>query len=1551
MAMSDFVKRVGAKKVMSEFAAFRALLRASIILLMLAIALPAHAQLLVNKSFVPANVSAGQPSSLTIVVINNTTLPANNISVTDDLPTSPAGLAISGAGLGSNSCGGTVIAVPGTKQVKLTGGSIPASSPGSVMSCTIVVEVTATTLSVPASYINTIPVANVSSSVGGTGAAATATLAVSAPQALTGSKSFAAANIHGNGAPIRMRITLNNPNGFAITGAAFTDTFPAQLQLATVPNATSTCGGTLTAVSLGTSVALSAGTIPATGSCTIDVDVVARTPTTTPFNNTATNTIAANGITSTQGATNSAALSASVTVQKAALITKTFTPASITAGATSVMTLTFSNFNATSTGSFNITDAMAAGVTVVGPVTTTCGGVASSTATSVTITGGSLAAAPAGLGATTCTLTATVTAPTSGSYVDNVTAGNLGTTAYAAATATLTVTDGASVAKTFAPATIPGGGTSTLTVTITNRGTSAISNFNLTDPMPTGVTAVGPASTTCTGGTASFTSTSLTVTGGTLAAPTGGGTTSCTMSTAVTASTSGSYTNTIPAGSISGVAFAAASATLTVNNGATIAKAFAPASIAIGGTSILTVTITNRSTAAISGFTLTDPLPAGITATGPASTTCTGGTASFTASSVTVAGGTLAAPTGGGTTSCTLTATVTGTGSGTLTNTIPAGSLSGTPYVATSANLQVSSTSVIKAFSPATNVPISGVSALTITLRNSSTTLAAPITSFIDNLTTMGTGFVVDAGASSTTCTGATLVATPGGTTISLTGGSIPVAPSVATPGTCTITVPVLVGVTATTGTKTNTIPVDALVSTSGNNLTAATATLRVIAPITGSKAFSVSPVGIGNLTRLTITINRSALAGLFTNLSITDPLPGGFKVAPIPNPATTCTGGTVTAIAGATSVSLAGGSLGSTVAAAASCTVSVDLIAPTTISAPTNTIAVGGVTATTSAGTVRNTATITQAISVVGGVTLNKSFTPVSVTPGGTSRLVVFIANNGTGASNLTGVLLADALPFGLVLKSPPAASFIATLGTCTGTINAVAGASTLGITGASIAAGSTCELSADVTTLAVGNLTNTLAPNTLTSTQGISNINTATATLVSSGPADIQVTKTDGFTQIAAGQSVTYTVEVRNNSTTASAVGVPVSDPEPVGMTFTSWSCVASSGSTCGTATGANSIATTASLAPLGTATYTILATLDPASLATSLTNQVTINPSAAGILDTISGNNTASDIDAVVQTADLAVVKTVDRTSASAGDTVTFTVAVTNNGPSDAAGVSVADPLPAGYTLVSATPSTGSYTAPTWTIGALANGSSASLTIVATMQGTGSYTNVATVTATTTDPTSTNNSATSSVSLVALTPLVATPDSVTGINGASGAANVLNVLGGDTLNAVAATTGTVLISQTAAASNPGVTLSTASGNVSVAAGTPAGTYVIGYRICEIANPTNCANSTATITVAPSADLRIVKSNGVTTVLSGSTVTYTVTVTNIGPDTITGAIVTDVVGSRVTCPAGNTVTITGSGVPAGAYTIANLTGAGIALDALASSQSAILTYSCQVN
>ena len=81
---------------------------------------------------------------------------------------------------------------------------------------------------------------------------------------------------------------------------------------------------------------------------------------------------------------------------------------------------------------------------------------------------------------------------------------------------------------------------------------------------------------------------------------------------------------------------------------------------------------------------------------------------------------------------------------------------------------------------------------------------------------------------------------------------------------------------------------------------------------------------------------------------------------------------------------------------------------------------------------------------------------------------------------------------------------------------------------------------------------------------------------------------------------------------------------------------------------------------------------------------------------------------------------------------GETVTFTTTLSNQGPNPGTGIVVTDALPAGLTLVSATPSPGDYTGSLWTVGDLGVGAQATLTVVATVAAPGAIVNTAVKTA---------------------------------------------------------------------------------------------------------------------------------------------------------------------------------------------------------------------------
>lgn len=84
--------------------------------------------------------------------------------------------------------------------------------------------------------------------------------------------------------------------------------------------------------------------------------------------------------------------------------------------------------------------------------------------------------------------------------------------------------------------------------------------------------------------------------------------------------------------------------------------------------------------------------------------------------------------------------------------------------------------------------------------------------------------------------------------------------------------------------------------------------------------------------------------------------------------------------------------------------------------------------------------------------------------------------------------------------------------------------------------------------------------------------------------------------------------------------------------------------------------------------------------------------------------------------VTQSDLSLTKVVDNATPNDGDNVTYTIQVTNNGPSNATGVEVTDILPVGVDFVSASPSVGSFNSSNgkWSVGNLNNAASATLTI---------------------------------------------------------------------------------------------------------------------------------------------------------------------------------------------------------------------------------------------
>ncbi len=156
---------------------------------------------------------------------------------------------------------------------------------------------------------------------------------------------------------------------------------------------------------------------------------------------------------------------------------------------------------------------------------------------------------------------------------------------------------------------------------------------------------------------------------------------------------------------------------------------------------------------------------------------------------------------------------------------------------------------------------------------------------------------------------------------------------------------------------------------------------------------------------------------------------------------------------------------------------------------------------------------------------------------------------------------------------------------------------------------------------------------------------------------------------------------------------------------------------------------------------------------TVATNATGNLTNNATTNSQTDP-AGNKTSS-VTTPMQTANLIIQKTVNNPLPTVGQTIYYTITVTNTGPDTAVDVYVVDKLPDAATYVSSTANIGSYNPNTgiWTIGNLTKGTVAQLIITVIVNKVGVLQNTAYVNSASDNPSSGGGNSSSTVSVVVL------------------------------------------------------------------------------------------------------------------------------------------------------------------------------------------------------
>ncbi|MCC7201160.1 MAG: DUF11 domain-containing protein [Nitrospirae bacterium] len=1038
-----------------------------------------------------------------------------------------------------------------------------------------------------------------------------------------------------------------------------------------------------------------------------------------------------------------------------------------------------------------------------------------------------------------------------------------------------------SITKTDSPDPVSAGGTITYTITVTNNGPDSATNITVTDTLPAGAYPVTFVSATGTNWTCSYSSGVVTCNldndscSGTIppiyitvTAPSPASQTTITNSATVNGSPNDPNTGNNTA-----------SATTTVNavpipvSDLSITKTDAPDPVNAAGVLVYTLSVYNAGPSNATNLTVSDTLPSGVTYV---SSGGTGWTCGHSSGVVTCTRSNLSNGATAPLITITVNAPVVG---GVINNTASVTGYQNDPNSANNSTtipttvIAVADLSITKTDSPD---PVNQGAQITYTLTVSNAGPSSASGIVVTDALPLGSTFVS---------------ATGSGWSCSYSSGVVTCTLASLNSGATASVITIKISPPNQAGDISNTAGVSSTVAdpNSSNNAASANTTVNPAANLSLAMSDFPDPDTAGQDLTYTLVITNLGPNTAY-NVVLSDYLPPGVTFVSANSTSGSCTpsgstvtcnissipnGGTVTVTV--VVIPSEGGSLGSS----------------------------ASVTSTThDPVTSNNNKSVTTGVIAVSDLSITKTDAPDPVSISGTLAYTLSVNNN--GPSTASNLIVQDTLP--------ATVGYVSASGTGW-TCNQSGGLVTC--TRSSLAVGAAPDITITVTgPSAGGSISNTASVSSSVNDSNLSN-NSSTASTNVTPAVNLSITQTDSSDPVTAGGTFSYLITVANSGPN-SATGVTVTDTLPATASFvsasgTGWTCPAPVSGTL-----------TCTRAGLGIATapvITVTLTAPPESGAISNTAIVSANEG-----DPVPADNSSTEPTVVTGVSNLSITKTDSADPVTAGGALSYTITVTNSGPSTAHNVTVTDTLPSGVGYVNATgtgwtctPGVGSVSC---TRSSLAPGTAPVITISVTAPSEGgSINNSATVSANESDPVPGNNNASQGTTINASADLAITkgdsPDPVTAggtliytltvtNNGPSTATGVTvtdNLPSGVTYSGYSGAGWSCLHSSGV------VTCTTASLGTGIApvisitttapstAGTKTNNASVTSAVSDPVSGNNSASQTTTINPpsGANADLAITKSDSPDPVYAGAALTYTLNVTNNGPDTATGVVVTD--------------------------------------------------------